>query len=80
MQILPTKLKKYIRNNLVAWDQALNALTGGDEDETISSRVGKLQSKSRAACVFCKILAFFLGKDHCNKSIETDEGSNTILK
>ena len=35
------KLKKYIWNMLIAFDQFVNAIFGGDPDETISSRVGK---------------------------------------
>ena len=34
-------IRKYLRNLLVAIDQLLNTILGGDPDETISSRLGK---------------------------------------
>jgi hypothetical protein len=74
------KLKKYCFNILLSIDQFLNVLLGGDPDETISSRAAKLEYKEKSARVFCKILSFFLGKDHCQKSLEPDEGKDNILK
>lgn len=53
----------------IALDQLGNATTGGNEDETISSRAGRLKRDGRGwACVLCKLLDW-LQKDHCNKSI-----------
>ena len=52
----------------IAYDQLLNAATGGSEDETISSRAGKLLPTTKWACVLCKFLDFFQ-KDHCKNSI-----------
>lgn len=61
----------------VANDQAFNAaLVGrsGSEDETISSRAGKAaQSGHKWGCVLCRLLDLF-DKNHCEKSIENDEG------
>ncbi|PUB82387.1 MAG: hypothetical protein DBP02_15145 [gamma proteobacterium symbiont of Ctena orbiculata] len=78
------KVKKYFRNVFVAFDQLFNALTGGDEDETISSRLGKARRNgSRFATVICWVLThvFFWEKgDHCARSIEEDEGANEIVK
>lgn len=55
----------------IALDQLANATTGGNEDETISSRAGRLQREGRGwACVLCKLLDW-LQKDHCSKSIGT---------
>jgi len=55
----------------------INALTGGDEDETISSRVGKKVRKAgrenKIAYYLCRML-HFLDPGHCEKSIEEDEG------
>lgn len=34
-------IRKYLRNLLVAIDQLLNTILGGDPDETVSSRLGK---------------------------------------
>lgn len=55
----------------IALDQLANATTGGNEDETISSRAGRLQREGRGwACVLCRLLDW-LQKDHCSKSIGT---------
>jgi len=70
---------KYFWNVLLGLDQFLNTLIGGDPDETISSRAGKQVETSRVAYCLCRILHVF-DKDHCNKSIEPDEGSNSALK
>lgn len=53
----------------VSYDQLVNAATGGSEDETISSRAGRLMGTTRWACVLCKVLDW-LDPDHCKKSIE----------
>lgn len=53
----------------IALDQLANATTGGNEDETISSRAGRLQREGRGwACVLCRLLDW-LQKDHCKNSI-----------
>lgn len=52
------------------FDQLANAATGGHEDETISSRAGRLKKEGRGwACVLCKLLDK-LDPNHCEKSIE----------
>lgn len=58
----------------VAVDQAVNAATKGDEDETISSRAGK--GARRGAwhwCVLCRVLDW-IDPGHCEDEIEEDEG------
>lgn len=70
-------LKKYFWNNLIAIDQRVNVLFGGDPDETISSRMGK--AIERNECLVCRWICKLLDiidPGHCNKSIEIDEGSN----
>ena len=58
----------------VAHDQLANAAFGGHEDETLSSRAGKAAREGkRWACVLCRMLGR-LDPDHCEKSIESDEG------
>ncbi|MDH2917580.1 MAG: hypothetical protein PXX73_00085 [Sideroxydans sp.] len=53
----------------IAFDQLANATTGGNEDETISSRAGRLQREGRGwACVLCRLLDW-LQKDYCKHSI-----------
>lgn len=59
----------------VAHDQLANAVFGGSEDETLSSRAGKAARKGkRWACVLCRLLDR-LDPNHCEKSIEPDEGN-----
>lgn len=70
-------MKKYFWNNLIAIDQLINTILFGDPDETISSRAGKRINKRRWAYVLCRMLHWF-DKGHCQKSIESDEGSDSI--
>ena len=66
-------IKRYLINILIAADQGINALAGGNPDETISSRAAKAQlNNKRWGCVLCKLLNY-LDKDHCIKNIELDE-------
>ena len=53
----------------IGFDQLVNAATGGNVDETISSRAGRLRKEGRGwACVLCKLLDA-LDKNHCANSI-----------
>ena len=70
--------KKYLWNVLISIDQFVNTLFGGDPDETISSRLGKMYKKSTFAYIVCKFLSIF-DKRHCEKAIEADEGNNSVL-
>lgn len=64
----------YLARLFVALDQLLNTIFGGDEDETMSSRLGKDARRGRfVGCVLCKMLDW-IDKDHCEKAIERDEG------
>jgi hypothetical protein len=70
----------YIWNVLIALDQLLNTLAGGDPDETISSRADKaMRAGKRWGCVLCKLLSY-VQKDHCQKSLEPDAGARAIIK
>ncbi|QKE74777.1 hypothetical protein HPK19_19445 [Arthrobacter citreus] len=62
----------YIWNLLIALDQLMNTILGGNPDETMSSRMGKRID----TCNFCRFMCRFLDlfqKDHCIKSIERVE-------
>jgi hypothetical protein len=72
-------MRAYFWNVLIAIDQFLNAITGGDPDETISSRAGKRRQSHKWACYLCKFLNW-LDTNHCKKSIELDEGSKALDK
>jgi hypothetical protein len=67
-------LKSYLWNLLVSLDQSLNTILGGHPDETISSRAAKSRKQGkRWACILCDLLDK-LDPNHCEKSIEADEG------
>lgn len=58
----------------VAYDQLANTAANGDEDETISSRAAKARRHGRRwGCLLCRLLDH-LDPEHCNRSIEADEG------
>lgn len=72
-------LKRYIMNWLRWWDEGLNVLTGGDANETMSSRAGKgVKEGKRWACVLCRFLDLFQ-RDHCLRSINPDDGANATV-
>lgn len=74
-------VKKYIWNVLISIDQLINTVVFfGDPDETMSSRMGKHLAKHD--CPFCNFMCKLLNliqKDHCVKSIESDEGKDAVL-
>ena len=73
--------KKYFWNLLIAVDQLVNTIFGGDPDETISSRLGK-EVVRHPNNKFASTLCWFLSKidpDHCKKSIEDDEGDDEVV-
>ena len=56
----------------IGFDQVGNAMMGGCEDETVSSRLGrKIEDNNCKPCkILCKILSFFFReKFHCINSI-----------
>lgn len=79
IQYAKAKVSLYFWNFLVAIDQLVNTLLGGDPDETLSSRMGKNVKEGR--CKLCKIVCYFLNKidsNHCEKSIEPEEGDRQV--
>jgi len=71
------KICDYFWNILISIDQLFNTIFGGDPDETVSSRAGKRQGKSRWANILCWMLNK-VDTNHCRKSIEKDEGSDQL--
>ncbi len=81
--------RRYLRNNAVALDQLGSTLTGGDEDDTISSRLGKTQRGDHG--LFWLVVFFvprlivdlllwpFDGWQHCLNSIENDRGNRAVF-
>lgn len=77
-------VRAYAFNLFVAVDQALNAVIGGDPAETISSRLGKGKRAKKpvhtflARCVNLIFEILFDQDDHCDWSIQHDEGKHAI--
>jgi len=69
-------INKYIKNNFIGVDQRVNALLFGDEDETMSSRMGK-RLVLKKDCFICRFICGLLNKidkNHCVDAIEHDRG------
>lgn len=67
-------MRNYLFNILISIDQFGNTLLGGNPDETISSRCGKIIS----TCFLCRFFCWIANKidpNHCQNSIEEDEKS-----
>jgi len=69
-------LRKYARNLLVALDQFVNAVLGGDPDETISSRAAKRPDVWYWAALGWVIERISPG--HLARSVENDEGADGL--
>jgi len=77
-------LKHYGLNVWEGFDNSASADTGGDPDDTISSRLGKARVKGSlvlsviADKVDLVALEIFSDVNHCARSIEHDEGRNQV--
>jgi hypothetical protein len=76
-------MKRYLYNALIALDQFVNALTGGDPDMTLSGRMGRAVAEGR--CKLCGLICWLLGlidKDHCALAAknEADEGADETVR
>lgn len=82
-------IRLYIKNNLIAIDQLINAILGGDPDETISSRLEKSHRGDFGEFWhYVSIVPRFLtnvvfypidGLNHCKQALELDEGERDLL-
>lgn len=91
MLIFPEKtvFHKWMANIWISWDQHyLNVWTGGDPDETASSRMGKYL-RGKHNCVLCKLICPVLDAieklaglpgNHCQRSIDESEGRRTLTR
>ncbi|MDR3474492.1 MAG: hypothetical protein P4M09_22815 [Devosia sp.] len=70
-------MPKYLLNVLIALDQLLNALTGGDPDETISSRCAKRRTQP-GWNILAAILEW-IDPGHLDRVLEPDEGRDAVL-
>lgn len=63
--------ERYLENCGYEFDVAVNVLTGGERDETVSLRVAKEQRAEQQrgvfgfGCIFCKFLDITVQKNHC---------------
>ena len=81
------KFLKYCLNLAISIDQLGNTFTGGDPDETISSRLGKIQRIYHGTIPWYRPFSKFLvwgldkvDKNHCEDAIEPDEGKDAVCK
>jgi len=79
-------LGRYFMNLLLAFDNTLNALLGGDRDETISSRLGRIKRHHGGAIPWRRPLAKAtdwvldrIDPGHSLKSIEEGEGTDGLF-
>ena len=79
-------VKKYLINILIGIDQLGNTLAGGDPDETISSRLGKMKLRYGGSIPWrrplSKSIDWALNKidpSHSIDAIEEDEGKDAVL-
>jgi hypothetical protein len=79
-------LGKYLLNFLISIDQLGNTIVGGDPDETISSRLGKLKKRHGGTIPWRRPVAKIIDmgldkidKNHSIDAIEADEGQNALL-
>lgn len=73
-------MKRYILNILIALDQLVNAMAGGDPDETISSRLGKHYRGTWMERFVDWVFRPIHGPHHCERSIEPDEGRDEVMR
>lgn len=74
----------YLYNLFVTLDCLGNAASGGDPDETISSRCAKAmlaetaEGRYSGGCRMCAFLAIFQ-QNHCQKALERNKGSRAVI-
>lgn len=78
---------KYILNVLIGLDQLGNAVSGGDPDETISSRLGRMKVAHGGTIPWrfplAKVIDHVLDDidpGHCQDAIEEEEGKDAVLQ
>jgi hypothetical protein len=65
-------IRQYLRNVLVGFDQLVNAIFGGDPDETLSSRLQRHRRENEAASLIADALDT-ISPGHCADSLEPDD-------
>lgn len=79
--------KRYVRGVLIGFDQFANSIAGGDVDETISSRLGKIKRAHDDvmpwAHPLAKVIDWGLEKidpGHSLDSIDETTGDDAVVK
>lgn len=70
-------IKRYFRNILTALSQLLNAVLGGDPDETVSGRSAK--NLHRSGWRMLANILDFIDPGHTQRAREDDEGKDQSL-
>ena len=77
---------KWFYNILIGIDQLGNAILGGDSDETISSRIGKIKRKGGGMIPKWRIITRMadwalekIDPGHSIDAIEEDEGKDAVI-
>lgn len=75
-----SRFGQYVFNILYSVDQFFNTVAGGDPDETISSRLGKMARDGKLRLLPGLIVRFLdrIDADHCKDAIENDEGGMAV--
>lgn len=76
---LLVNLKLYIHNVGIGLDQFVNAIVGGDPDETLSSRMGKSAAKGHRWWGWVHDALDYFWPNHCKKAIDKTEGKDEII-
>lgn len=77
---------RYFCNLFLSIDQLINAILGGDPDETVSSRIGRIKRANGGAVPRFRLISRttdkcleFVDPGHSIDSIEEDEGSAGVI-
>lgn len=71
------KPKSYLYNVILSINQLLNTITGGQVDETVSSRWAAKRKTSKVARLACNVLDH-IQPCHCATALERDEQGNPL--
>ncbi|MFA5898026.1 MAG: hypothetical protein WC829_02815 [Hyphomicrobium sp.] len=82
----PIRVPRYIRNVLRGFDRFVNAVIFGDDAETISGRLGRLEVRYGGTIPWSrpvsKVVAWALNgidPNHCQDAVEPEEGDDGVL-
>lgn len=80
------KIGRWIMNILISLDQFGNSIMGGDPDETISSRLGRIKAKWGGRIPWTRPISKTtdwwlnkIDKGHCTDAIEQDRGKAGVF-